>query len=102
MPTQANLEGSHSESATKNAKPSGTLVKEALAVAKKNMTAMPTPTQSEMTKSEALAVAWTGLEALAVMNQARLYRSPKTGRVVIELLATDFDSANGLVSIGNS
>ena len=101
MPTQANSEGLHSESATKNARPSATLVKEALAVAKQNMTATQEPMRSEMTKNEALAVAWTGLEALAMMKQANLYHSPKTGRVVIELLATDYDSANGLVSVGN-
>lgn len=100
MPTQESSEVSHSGKETKNEKPSATLVKEALAFAKQNMTAIPEPIQSEMTKSEALAVAWTGIEALAMMKQARLYRSPTTGRVVIELLATSYDSANGLVSIG--
>ena len=101
MPTQENSEALHSGNETKKGRPSAMLAREALAAARQNMNAIHEPTQSEMTKSEALAVAWTGLEALAVMKQARLYRSPKTGRVVIELLATDFDSANGLVSIGN-
>jgi len=102
MPTQENSEALHSGNETRKEKPSATLAREALAAARQNMTATPEPTQSEMTKGEALAVAWTGLEALAVMKQANLYRSPKTGRVIIELLGTDYDSANGLVSVGTS
>ena len=101
MPTQENSEALHSGNETKKEKPSAMLAKEALAAAKRNMTAIQEPTQSEMTKAEALAVAWTGLEALALMRQANLYRSPKTGRVIIELLETDYDTANGLVSVGS-
>ena len=102
MPTQENSEALHSGNETRKEKPSAMLAREALAAARQNMTATPEPTQSEMTKAEALAVAWTGLEALAVMKQANLYRSPKTGRVIIELLGTDYNSANGLVSVGSS
>ena len=101
MPTQENSEALPLENETKKEKKSATLAREALAVAKQNMTATQEPMRREMTKNEALAVAWTGLEALAMMKQANLYHSPKTGRVVIELLATDYDSANGLVSVGN-
>ena len=102
MPTQENSEALHSGNETRKEKKSATLAREALAAAKQNMTATSEPTQSEMTKAEALAVAWTGLEALVVMKQANLYRSPKTGRVIIELLGTDYNSANGLVSVGSS
>lgn len=96
MPTQENLEGLPSVSAVKAGKPSDTLVKEALAHAKQSLRDTPTPT--EMTKDEALAIAWTGLEALAAMKQANLFRSRKNGRVVIELLATDYDPKKGLTS----
>lgn len=95
MPTE-NLEGSPSESGTKAGKPSATLVKEALAHAKPSLTATPEPMPNEMSKAEALAVAWTGLEALARMKQANLFRSRKNGSVVIELLATELTEAEGL------
>lgn len=101
MPVQENLGGLPSESAAKTAKPSDTSVKEALAAAKRNLTDTPQPTP-EMTKDEALAIAWTGLEALAQMKQANLFRSPKTGRVVIELLATEYVPSKGLRSVGNA
>jgi len=101
MPIQENLGASPSENGTKNEKPLGMSVKEALATARQNTAAMPEPTRNEMSKSEALAVAWTGLEALAMTKQAYLYRSPRTGRVWIELVDVDYETANGLVSIGN-
>jgi len=94
MPTQVNSEESLSESATKNVKKSVTSAREAPAVAKMSSPAMPTHTG--MGKDEALAVAWTGLEALARMGQAKLYRSPRTGRVYVELLAVTLTSADGL------
>ena len=72
---------------------------EALAHAKQSMIAMPTLTEGEMSKMEALAVAWTGIEALAHMNQAFLYVSSKTKRVCIELLAVEYDPANGLIEV---
>jgi len=72
------------------------LAREALAAEKPNTNAM----QESMTKDEALAIAWTGLEVLAMMKQANLFRSPRTGRVVIELLDTEYTVANGLRSIG--
>jgi hypothetical protein len=99
MPTQSNFAASRSESATKIGKRPGTLANEALAVEKPSLTVMPTHTTGEMTKAEALEVAWTGLEALARMNQARLYRSPRTGRVLIELLAVELTEANGLKAL---
>ncbi len=95
MPIQENLEGLPSASAAKSVKPSDTSVKEALAAAKKNLIDTPQPT-SEMSKDEALAIAWTGIEALVMTKQANLFRSPKTGRVVIELLATEYVSTKGL------
>jgi hypothetical protein len=101
MPTQENLEGLPSEKETKVEKASATLESEALALEKKNTNAIPEPTQSDMTKTEALAIAWTGVEALAQMKMANLYHSPKTGRVVIELLAVNYDPAKGLVSVGD-
>lgn len=101
MPIQENSGVLPSESAAKTAKPSATSVKEALAAAKRNLSDTPQPT-AEMTKDEALAIAWTGLEALAQMKQANLFRSPKTGRVVIELLATEYTPTKGLRSVGNA
>ena len=101
MPTQDNLGAFHSGNAIKTEKKQGMSAQEALAAEKRNLTDMPTHTRGEMTKKEALAVAWTGLEALAIMKQANLFRSPKTGRVIIELLGTDYDTANGLVSVGS-
>jgi hypothetical protein len=101
MPTQENSEELPSEKETRKEKTSATLAKEALAVAKQNMTATPEPTQSEMTKTEALAVIWTGVEALAQMKAANLYLSHKTGRVVIELLAVEYSPKEGLVCVGS-
>jgi hypothetical protein len=60
---------------------------------------MPTHTDGEMTKAEALAVAWTGVEALAMMGQAKVYRSRTTGRVWVELLATDVTRKDGLIPL---
>ena len=102
MPTQENLGELPSENATKKGKQSGTLVKEALAVAEQNTPDMPTHTTNNMSKNQALAIAWTGIEALALMKQANLYRSPRTGRVVIELLDVEYTIANGLISVGNA
>lgn len=96
MPIQENLGVLPSESAGRIGRRSGMLAKEALATERPSTNG----TQESMTKDEALAVAWTGLEALAVMKQANLFRSPKTGRVVVELLDTEYTVANGLRSIG--
>lgn len=95
MPTE-NSGVSPSENGTKSVKPSATSVQEALAVAKQNLTVTPPLTANDMTKAEALAIAWTGIEALAKMKQANLYRSRQTGRVVVELLATEI-TKKGLV-----
>ena len=100
--TKVNSGVSLSGNATKNGTPSATLGSEALAAAKPSTAVMPTHTQNDtMSKSEALAIAWTGLEALAMTKQAFLYRSPRTGRVWIELVDADYDTANGLVSVGS-
>ena len=97
MPTQENSEAFHSGSATKNGKKSGMSAQEALAVEKQSSNGTSKP--SEMTKAEALAVAWTGIEALAVMKQANLFHSPKTGRVWIELVDVELTTANGLKAL---
>ena len=97
MPTQENSEAFHSGSATKTGKKSGMSAHEALAVEKQSSSGTSKP--SEMTKAEALAVAWTGIEALAVMKQANLFHSPKTGRVWIELIDVELTSANGLKAL---
>lgn len=99
MPTQETYAVLPSANGTKAGSRSGTLASEALAHAKQSLSDTPEPTGSEMSKSEALAVAWTGLEALAVTGNAKIYRSRKNGKVWIELLATDYDTANGLVPI---
>ena len=101
MPTQETYAGSPSAKETKQENQSGTSEREALAVEKPSLSDMPTHTENEeMSKSEALAIAWTGLEALALSGEAQIYRSRKSGSVWIQLLATDYDSANGLRSIG--
>ena len=99
MPTQGTYAGLPSANETKAESRSDTLVKGALAHAKQSLSDMPEPTGNEMSKGEALAVAWTGLEALATTGNAIVYRSRKNGKVWIELLATDYDPANGLVPI---
>ena len=97
MPTQENSEAFHSGNAIKTGKKSGMLAREALAVEKQSSSGTSKP--SEMTKAEALAVAWTGIEALAVMKQANLFHSPKTGRVWIELVDVELTTANGLKAL---
>ena len=101
MPTQDSLEALHSEKEIKNEKTSDMSENEALAVEKKNSSVMPEPMQDDMTRAEALAILWTGVEALARMKVANLYHSPKTGRVVIELLAVEYSPTKGIVSVGN-
>ena len=97
MPTQENSEAFHSGSATKNGKKSGMSAQEALAGGVQSLKDTSTP--SDMTKAEALEVAWTGIEALAVMKQANLFHSPKTGRVWIELINVELTTANGLKAL---
>ena len=97
MPTQENSEAFHSGNATKTGKKSGMSAQEALAVEKQSSSGTSKP--SEMTKAEALAVAWTGVEALAVMKQANLFHSPKTGRVWVELVDVELTTANGLKAL---
>ena len=100
MPIQENSGVSRSVNATRKEKPSVTSGKEAAAAVKQSTNGISKPIQSEMTKAEALAVLWTGVEALAGMKTANLYHSPKTGRVVIELLETNYVPTQGLVCIG--
>lgn len=97
MPTQETFAGSPSASETKGENQSDTSGKGVLAVEKPSSSGMPMLSgNEEMTKAEALAVAWTGIEALAQSGQAKVFRSRKSGSVWIQLLATDYDSANGL------
>jgi len=101
MPTQETYAGSPSVKETKGESQSDTLGSEVLAAGNPSLSGMPTLLESEMTKSEALAIAWTGLEALAQSGQAKIFRSRKSGSVWIQLLGADYDSANGLKSIGS-
>lgn len=67
--------------------------KEVLATAQQSSPATPEPS---MTAAEALAISWTGIEALVKMKKARLFHSPRTGRVWVELSETKYEPANGL------
>lgn len=100
MPTQENLGELPSGSGTKAENQSATSGSEALAVESPNMSDMPPPSDGEMTKDEALAVAWTGIEALALAGAAVIYQSLESGETWIRLLATCYDTANGLRSVG--
>lgn len=95
MPTQKNLGVSPLENETPTAKALDTLAGEAKGRGKRNLSDMPTHTNGEMTKSEALAVAWTGIEALAQMKQAIIYRSKTGGKIYVMFLETNL-SSNGL------
>jgi len=96
MPTQAASGALPLGSVEGAGGPSAMSVQEALARAKQNLRDTLSLSANGMSKAEALAVAWTGIEALARMREAKLYRSPKTGRVVIELLATELNEKGGL------
>lgn len=92
MPTQENSGELPLESATKKEGQSDTLAAKAQASEKQNLS----DTSGNMTKGEALAVAWTGIEALAHMKQARIYMSNKEANIVwVKFLATEI-TANGL------
>ncbi len=52
-----------------------------------------------MTVAEALAIAWTGVEELQRMGMVRLFQSPRTGRVWIELKETEFSETSGLIPL---
>ena len=92
MPTQENSGELPLESATKKEGRSDTLAVKAQASAKQNLS----DTSGNMTKGEALAIAWTGIEALAHMKQARIYMSNKESNIVwVKFLATEI-TANGL------
>lgn len=54
-------------------------------------------TSGRMTKAEALAVLWTGLEALAMLGEAEIHKSDDKKLVLAILHGVDFDPANGLV-----
>lgn len=53
--------------------------------------------ESSLTEREALAIAWTGIEALGKMGLVRLFHSPKTGQVWVLFSRTKYEVANGLV-----
>lgn len=67
--------------------------------AAKEPTSSPDTKESSMTAAEALAIAWTGIEALGGMGRARLFHSPTTGRVWVEFKATEYTIANGLAPL---
>ena len=96
MPTQENSEGLPSVNEPEAAAASDTLASEAQAIEKPSSSGMPTHSEDGMTKAEALAIAWTGIEALAQMKQAVLFRSRRSGRVRVELLGVDLTD-KGLV-----
>ena len=78
MPTQENSGELHSGSETKKGSQSDTLAVKAQASGEQNLS----DTSGNMTVGEALAVAWTGIEALAQMKQAKVYKSSKEKNVV--------------------
>lgn len=92
MPTQDSYEGLPSEGEEKTVNPSGTSEQGQQAPGSKNSRDTDVP----MTKAEALAIAWTGIEVLAKLGQARLYRMQRNGLIVIELLATEYTVVDGL------
>ena len=49
-----------------------------------------------MTRAQALAVAWTGIEALVRARSAKLYRH-RDGSIYIRLTGARYDAASGLV-----
>ena len=101
MPTQENLGESHSENEERAERPSATSGSEVLAAEKPSLTDTPEPMQSEMTKAEALAIVWTGLEVLARQKQAVLFQSRLNGCVVVNLLATEFTYEDGLKALAS-
>ena len=101
MPTQENLEGLLSENEEKDERESGTLVNVAQERAKPNLTDTQGPTPDEMTKEEALAIIWTGLEVLARRSQAVLFQSQVNGCVIVNLLATELTKGEGLKALAD-
>ncbi len=92
MPTQENSGELLSGSETKKGSQSDTLAVKAQASGEQSLS----DTSGNMTVGEALAVAWTGIEALAQMKQAKVYRSNKEKNVVwVKFLDTQI-TANGL------
>ncbi len=90
---QTASEGSLSESETKGASPSVMLENVQVAHDSKNTSG----TSGYMSKAEALAILWTGLEALAQAGEAELHRSDERKLVLAILHGVDFDPTNGLV-----
>jgi hypothetical protein len=97
--TKANSEGWHFENETKDAEPFVMLENVALAQNEPNTNATSVPTTSELTKDEALAVAWTGIEALAHMGEASIFKSDSQGTVWVQFHKAGYDNANGLVTL---
>ena len=92
MPTQGNSGELLSGSETRKENQSDTLAVKAQASGEQSLS----DTSGNMTKGEALAIAWTGIEALAHMKQARIYMSNKEANIVwVKFLATEI-TANGL------
>ena len=96
MPTQENLGEFASGNETTQEKPSATLAVKAQAKGKPNLTA----TANGMTKGEALAVAWTGIEALKQLGAAKVYRSKAAPNIMwIMLIDTEYTANGGLVEV---
>jgi hypothetical protein len=95
MPTQENLGVSASGNATTHARKSVTLVPKAPASVKQNLSA----TVNGMTKGEALAVTWTGVESLKQMGSAKVFRSKAEPTVIwVKLIGADYTVGSGLVA----
>lgn len=96
MPTLVIFGGLRSESAIKTEREND--MSELTAKAKAPTSSSDTNERS-MSASEALAIAWTGIESLGRMGKAKVSHSPKTGRVYVELIGARYDTANGLVPL---
>ena len=96
MEKQASYAVSASEKETTPEKPSATLAVKAQA---KGVTSL-TATANGMTKGEALAVTWTGVEALKQMGAAKIFRSSaEAGVIWIKLANTEYSVGSGLVEV---
>jgi hypothetical protein len=94
MPTLKNSGEFVSGNETTHARKSVTLARKVPASAKPNLS----DTANGMTKGEALAVTWTGVEALKQMGSAQVFRSTVEPTVIwVKLLGTNYTVGSGLV-----
>lgn len=103
MPTLENSEGSLLESETKAASSADMSENEALAASAPNSndTKEPTrtPKEPEISAQEALAIAWTGIEALARAGKVVIYSSGRWRRVVVVFEGVGIDPETGLKAL---